>query len=193
MEKTLVILKPDAVKRGIIGEIISRFEKVGLKIVGVKMLTADQTLLDKHYPKERQEWVKSLGEKTIQGYISVGEDPKKKFGHDDPALIGETVRTWLVKFMKSGPVLAIVLEGPHAVEVVRKIVGHTMPHQSLPGTIRGDYSWESSYTANSAGRPIKNLIHASGNHEEAEHEVSLWFSDSELADYQTVHQKAMEE
>ena len=97
----------------------------------------------------------------------------------------------LVDSMRAGPVIAMVLEGPHAIEVVRKIRGHTLPQKAMPGTITGDYSFDSSYVANKANRPIKNLVHASGNVEEAEFEIGLWFSKKELFEYETIHQKHM--
>lgn len=191
MEKTLVVLKPDAIQRGLVGDILARFEKVGLKIVGSKMFVPSQELLDMHYPADREEFVTMLGARTLESYKEQGIDPVEQFGHEDPAKIGEMVRTWLTDFMQSGPVFAFVLEGPHAIEVVRKIVGSTLPQKALPGTIRGDYSFDSSFLANSASRPIKNLIHASGNLEEATLEVSLWFEDVELFDYETIHQAHM--
>ena len=190
-ERTLVVLKPDAVQRGIVGDIITRFEKVGLKIVGSKMFVPSQELLDKHYPSDRKEFVEGLGNRTLDSYREMGLNPIEQFGHDDPALIGESVRKWLTDFMRSGPVFAFVLEGPHAIEVVRKIVGSTLPQKAVPGTIRGDYSFDSSFLANSNSRPVKNLIHASGNLEEATLEIPLWFDDSEMFDYSTIHQTHM--
>ncbi|MCU0667655.1 MAG: nucleoside-diphosphate kinase [Patescibacteria group bacterium] len=191
MERTLVILKPDAVQRGIVGDVISRFEKTGLKLVGVKMITADKDTLDKHYPSDRKEFINGLGERTLQSYKEMGLKPEEQFKDVTPHAIGMLVRQWLVDFMMSGPVLAIVLEGPHAIEIVRKIVGSTLPQKAVPGTIRGDYSFDSSYLANSANRPVRNLIHASGSTEEAEFEVGLWFSESEIHEYDTVHHRHM--
>lgn len=191
MERTLVILKSDAVQRGIMGDIISRFEKVGLKVVGMKMLVPDEGLANKHYPVERREFIEGMGNKTLENYREQGRDPKAEFGHDDPHKIGLQLQKWLVEFITSGPVVAFVLEGPHAVELVRKIVGHTLPAKAQPGTIRGDYSFDSSALANDNKRPIRNLIHASGNVEEAEFEVQLWFNPDELFEYDTVHQRHM--
>lgn len=192
MERTLVVLKPDAVQRGIVGEIITRFERVGLKIVASKLFIPSRELLDRHYPSDRKEFVEGLGSRTLESYKEMGLDPIEQFGNEDAARIGEQVRTWLTDFMSSGPVFAFALEGPHAIEVVRKIVGSTLPQKAQPGTIRGDYSFDSSYLANSASRPIKNLIHASGNQEEATFELDLWFSDDEIAEYDTIHQKSMQ-
>jgi nucleoside-diphosphate kinase len=191
MERTLIVLKPDAVQRGIIGDIINRFEKVGLKIIGAKMFIPSKDLLNKHYPVDREEFITGLGNKTLENYKEQGINPREHFGHDDPHKIGLVVQKWLVDFMVSAPVFAMVLEGPHAIEVVRKIRGHTLPLKAMPGTITGDYSFDSSATANSALRPIRNLVHASGNKEEAEFEINLWFSKKELFDYETIHQKNM--
>jgi nucleoside-diphosphate kinase len=183
MEKTLVVLKPDAVKRGLIGEIIKRFENVGLTIVAVKLLTAKKDLVEKHYPNDREELWLGIGQKTLDNYKDLDMDPKDSLGTDDPKEIGKMVRVWLMDYIMEGPVLAIVLSGPHAVELVRKLTGHTLPLVSLPGTIRGDFSFDSSYLANSSKRPIKNLIHASGNKEEAEYEIPLWFTKEEIHEY----------
>jgi nucleoside-diphosphate kinase len=193
MERTLVLLKPDAVQRGIVGDIISRFEKVGLKIVAAKMVLADKTVLDQHYPAERKEFLEGLGKNTLRSYEEMGLKPEEQFTDIDPAKIGAQVRKWLVDFMVSGPVFAMVLEGPHAIEIVRKLVGTTLPQKSAPGTIRGDYSFDSSYLANTNKRPIRNLIHASGNIDEATVEIALWFTDEEIHTYETIHQRHMAE
>ncbi len=191
IERTLVILKPDAIQRGIMGDIINRFEKRGLKIIGAKMFKPSVDILDKHYPSDREEFVAGIGQRTIDGYKEQGIDVVEKFGAEDPVKIGGEVRQWLVDFMSSGPVFAMVVEGPNAIQVVRKIRGNTEPMRADLGTITGDYSFDSSAFANAQGRPIKNLVHASGNTEEAEFEVGLWFSESELFDYDTTHQGAM--
>ncbi len=190
-ERTFIIIKPDAVQRGIVGDIISRFEKVGLKIAGAKFLSVPEELANKHYPKDREELLVGMGNKTLENYKEQGLDPMKELGTNDPAKIGAEIQKWAVEFITSSPVLAIVLEGPHAIEVVRKITGFTLPSKADPGTIRGDYSFDSSVYANTAKRPIRNLIHASGNAEEAEFEVNLWFNKDELYDYDTIHNKHM--
>jgi nucleoside-diphosphate kinase len=186
-----VIIKPDAVQRGIIGDIITRFERVGLKIAGAKMIVPEDDRLAKHYPEDRREFIEGMGNKTLNNYKELGMDVKEFFGVDDPFEIGQQVRKWLIDFMKSGPVIAVVLEGPHSIEVVRKICGFTLPTGAAPGTIRGDYSFDSSALANSGKRTIRNLVHASGNSEEAEHEIPIWFDNDELHSYETVHQKHM--
>lgn len=191
MEKTLVVLKPDAVKRAMIGEIIKRFENVGLKIVASKMLVVKDDLATKHYPAGREEFITGMGKKTLENYEQMGVNPKEELGTKDPHKIGLTIRGWLVKYITSGPVLALVFEGPHAVELVRKIVGHTLPLKSAPGTIRGDLAFDSSYLANSGKRAIKNLVHASGSVEEAKFEISLWFKDEEICSYKRVDEDVM--
>jgi nucleoside-diphosphate kinase len=191
MERTLVVLKPDAIQRGLAGEIIGRFEKIGLKIIGAKMFQPDKDLGNKHYPKERREWVEGLGNNTLRSYKEQGLDVNKQFGSEDAYKIGLAVHKWLVDFISSGPVLALVLEGPHAIGVTRKIIGATTPESAQPGTIRGDYSFDSPAAANAGQRPIRNLVHASGNKEEADFEIDLWFKSGELFDYEAIHQEHM--
>lgn len=191
MEQTLIVLKPDAVVRGLIGEVIARFEKVGLKIVAGRFLHVSRELAEKHYPVSREEWVKAMGEKTLENYQKFGADPVKELGTGDTLEIGKMIRGWLIDYITSGPVLAFVLEGPHAVELVRKICGHTLPLIAASGSIRGDLAYDSSLLANSAKRAIKNLIHASGSQEEAQYEIPLWFSSSEIYSYERVDEKAM--
>lgn len=191
MDQTLIVLKPDAVARGLTGEILARFEKVGLKLVASKMVKVSKDLADKHYPGSRTEWLKLIGEKTLENYKELEVDAKKMLGTDDSLKIGEMVRVWLLDYIASGPVFAAILEGPHAVELVRKMAGHTLPSVSAPGTIRGDYSFDSSYLANTGKRAIKNLIHASGNKEEAEYEIPLWFTKAEIVGYKRTDEDAM--
>lgn len=191
MEQTLVLFKPDSVSRGLVGQIMSRFERVGLKIVGMKMMMVSRELADKHYPASRTDFINGMGGKTLENYRDLGIDPLKEFGSDDPHEIGLKIREWLVDMITAGPVIAMVLQGPHAVELVRKMVGHTLPLLSAPGTIRGDYSYDSSYLANTGRRPIKNLLHASGNKEEALFEVGLWFPREEIMTYQRVEEDVM--
>lgn len=190
-EKTLVVIKPDAMQRGIMGEIISRYEKVGLKIIGAKMIKVPKELADKHYPKGREEFIVGMGQKTLNSYKEQGLDPVEELGTDDPKEIGLKIQGWLVEFISESPVMALVLEGPHAIDVVRKITGFTLPAKADPGTIRGDFSFDSSAYANTAKRPIRNLIHASGDAEEAEFEINLWFSPDELYEYDAIHHKHM--
>jgi len=157
IQQTLVLVKPDGVMRGLIGECVSRFEKRGLKIVAMKMLHADDKLLLEHY----------------------GEDIAKRHG--------EHVRKVLIDFIKMGPVVAMVLEGIHAVEAVRKICGSTYPGDAMPGTIRGDFAHASKEYCKAVNKGY-NVVHASGSIEEAEKEISLWFKKDEINNYKLVHE-----
>ena len=190
-QQTLIVLKPDAVARGLVGEILHRFERVGLKIIAAKMVKVDRGLANKHYPEDRVEFIKGMGEKTLENYRGLGKSAVEEFGHEDPEKIGKIIRGWLVEMISSGPVFACVLEGPHAVELVRKMCGRTLPFKAIPGTIRADYSYDSAAVANLSKRPIKNLIHASGTLDEAQYEVALWFSESELYSYKRTDEEVM--
>ncbi|PIN93994.1 nucleoside-diphosphate kinase [Candidatus Pacearchaeota archaeon CG10_big_fil_rev_8_21_14_0_10_31_24] len=179
MEKTFIIVKHDAVQRGLIGTIISRFENIGLKILAMRMLQADDEKAKAHYPLD-EEWAKQIYEKTKKGYEKDG----KPFTYKDHIHIGETIQSWLRNFLKEGPVIAIVLEGPHAVELARKIVGSTEPRQALPGTIRGDFASIESYAlADEKKRVLRNLVHASDTPQNAEREINVWFTKEELHVY----------
>ena len=191
MEQTLIVIKSDGVARGLVGEILSRFERVGLKIVASKMLLVNKEMANKHYPLSRVSFIVGMGKKTLENYQALGVDAKKELGTDDPAEIGKIIQGWLVGYITGEPVIAFILEGPHAVELVRKICGHTLPLLSPPGTIRGDLAFDSSYLANTAKRAIKNLIHSSGSLEEARYEIPLWFSKNEIHSYERVEEKVM--
>jgi nucleoside-diphosphate kinase len=191
MERTLVILKPDAVQRGLVGEIIGRFEKAGLKMIAAKMVEPSQEIADKHYPKDRKEFIEGMAHKTLANYKEMGVDAKSEFGTDNPYELGLKIQKWLVDFLTSGPVITMVLEGPHAIELVRKICGNTLPIKANPGTVRGDFSFDSSVLANVGKRSIRNLVHASGDSKEADFEINLWFTDEELHSYDSIHQKHM--
>lgn len=159
MQKTLIIFKPDAVMRGIVGEILTRFERVGLKIVAAKMLQPDY----EHY---------------YEHYEGIGTLKTRK---------GEEIFETQMREMQQGPVIAMVLEGVGAVEQVRKMVGPTEPKSAAPGTIRGDYAHMTYGHASSAERGVPNVLHASADADEAEKEVAHWFSESEIVDYDNVH------
>lgn len=189
-EKTLILIKPDGVKRGLTGEIIRRIEQRGLKIIALKMFWATKEDLAKHYPKSA-EYCRSLGEKTLATYAKHGLDPQKEMGMDDPVKIGESVHGWLVDFMTSGPLVKIVVQGLHAVEMVRKLVGATMPSQAEMGTVRGDFSVDSAALANSQKRAVRNLVHASGTIAEAEQEIALWFKPEEIHEYKRAEEDIM--
>jgi nucleoside-diphosphate kinase len=180
-------MKPDAVKRGIVGEILHRFERAGLKIVGMKLVSVTDELAEKHYLTNDTQVV-GMGNKTLADCEKFGIDPLKAMGTNDPRKVGEMIWKWNLTFLKSGPVLAIVLEGAHAVENIRMMVGPTLPSIALPGTIRGDFALDSAISANARNRAIYNLVHASGTVDEAEREINLWFKPEELLSYRRVHE-----
>jgi nucleoside-diphosphate kinase len=159
IEKTLIILKPDTVARGLVGEVLRRFERTGLKLVGMKFLLPDMSRLESHYE-------------------GIGKLLTRK---------GKDIYNNTVEYMCSGPVLAIVLEGVEAVEVVRKLVGSTEPKTAIPGTIRSDYSHVSYEHANESGA-VRNIVHASATKEEANLEIAIWFDEGDILDYLNVHQ-----
>jgi len=159
MERSLVLLKPDAVDRGLVGEIISRFEKTGLKIAGLKLVWPEEEHASKHYTE------------------------------DLAARRGQHVRDLMIEMLTSGPIVAVVLEGVEAVEIVRKMVGTTEPKAAAPGTIRGDYAHVSFKHADSKKIGVYNLVHASGSVEEAVSEIAVWFSPQELHEYKPGYTK----
>lgn len=184
-ERTMVFLKPDGVQRGLTGEVIRRFERAGLTVVGLKMMRASRDSLGRHYPSD-EGFLRTIGGKTLEAFQAAGLDVRKETGTDDPLAIGRQVRQWLIDFVASGPVVAFVLQGTHAVAVARKLVGDTLPYRAAPGTIRGDFSADSPAVANLQKRPVRNLVHASGSLEEAAFEIGLWFAADELHDYRRV-------
>ncbi len=158
IERTLVLIKPDGVQRAVVGRILSRFEDVGLKFSGMKMVWIDNAHAAKHY-------------------------------FDVEARRGKKVFDYNVNFLTEGPVLALVLEGIHAIEIVRKMVGSTEPKAAAPGTIRGDFAHQSYSYADANNMVIRNLIHASSSSEDAKREIELWFTSKELHAYKTVHER----
>jgi len=189
-EKTVVLLKPDAVKRGLIGDILSRFEKAGFKMIALKMVWVNENLVAKHYP-DSKDYLVTVGKKTLKSYEEYGRDPNEELGTKDAYEIGQMVRKWNIEFLSSGPVVAILLQGLHAVDAVRMIVGNTLPRFAEPGTIRGDYSLDSPILANMQKRTVKNMIHASGSVEEAKFEEELWFRQNEIHEYKRADEEIM--
>jgi len=189
-EKTVLIVKPDGVKRGLVGEIISRVEKRGLKIIALEMVQATKEQVDEHYPKDPA-WVKRLGEKTLHNYVTFGFDPKKEMGTDDAMEIGKQVRGWLIDYLTSGPMVKMVVKGIHAIDMVRKLVGKSLPTEAEMGTIRGDFSVDDATAANRDKRAIHNLVHASENAKEEEHELGFWFAAEDIYDYKRAEEDIM--
>ncbi|MDP1694519.1 MAG: nucleoside-diphosphate kinase [Candidatus Woesearchaeota archaeon] len=181
IERTLILVKHDGVVRGLIGEILKRFEHIGLKIVGLKMVKATDHIAGNHYVVT-EEWANALAEKTKKSYAEKGIEMK-----ETPKQIADRVQRMNKIFLQEGPIVAIVLEGPHAVDLGRKIVGSTEPRQALPGTIRGDFSLDSYAVSDKKKRSVRNLVHASGTPAEADREIALWFTQQELYSYTGLH------
>ncbi|OGC61123.1 hypothetical protein A3K34_00530 [candidate division WWE3 bacterium RIFOXYC1_FULL_40_10] len=186
MQRSLVLMKPDAVKRGIVGEILHRFERSGLKMIAVKLVQADENLASRHYP-DSDEWKTKVGQRTLDDCEKYGIDVMANMGTKDPLEVGGIVKKWNMEFLMSGPVLAIVFEGVNAIERVRSLVGDTVPTKASAGTIRGDFSLDSAIAANRRGRTIYNLIHASGSEDEAKDEILMWFKEEPMISYKRVH------
>ena len=185
-ERTLVLIKPDGVQRGLIGEIVKRYENVGLKLVGMKMLVPDPAYVEAHYTLD-PEWRRVTGEKTIKGYRDKGLTPPS----EDPLEITAKILGNLKKYLSSGPIVAMVWQGAHSVEIVRKLTGGTEPLTSDVGTIRGDYVLDSYQMSDPDNRAVRNLIHASGSVEEADAEIAHWFKAEELTNYRIIHEEIL--
>jgi nucleoside-diphosphate kinase len=182
-ERTLVVVKPDGVQRSLIGEIIKRYEQSGLKLVGMKMMVPTEELIEKHYLLD-PEWRIKTGLKTIESYRKKGKTPPS----EDPLKITEVILRNLKKYMTKGPVVAMVWQGMHAAGIVKKITGGTEPLTSDMGTIRGDYTIDSYEVSDVDNRAVRNLVHCSGNAQEAEQEVPLWFGSDELVEYRLINE-----
>jgi len=176
-ERSFVMVKPDGVKKGLTEEVISRLENAGLTIVEKKELLPTKDLVLQHYADDNT-WYESVGAKTIGSYKKAGLDITKVFGEEDPIVVGKTVRQWLVDYITSGPVMAMIVEGPAGmIKKIREIAGNTNPIEAEPGTLRGDYSDDSYEKANNEARSVQNIIHASESPAEAEREIKLWFGE----------------
>ena len=182
-ERTLVIIKPDGVQRSLIGEIIKRFERSGLKLAAIKMMVPTAEHVEQHYSLD-SEWRRVTGEKRINKALERGEKPPS----EDPLEITAIILNNLKKYLSSGPVVCMVWQGVHAVELVRKITGGTEPRSSDVGTIRGDYVLDSYNIADADGRAIRNLIHTSGSVDEANKEILHWFKPEEIINYRLVQE-----
>ncbi|MCK5511025.1 nucleoside-diphosphate kinase [Candidatus Parcubacteria bacterium] len=187
-EKTLVIIKPDGVQRSLIGEIIKRYERTGLKLISLKMIIPTEEQATKHYYEVGgDEWIKEVGRKASAAYEKKGEkSPYKTYSENGWAVLKANA-----KYLSSGPVVAIVWQGAGAVELVRKITGSTAPLLADVGTIRGDLTLDSFALADTDGRSVRNLIHASGTVEEAKKELKIWFKDDEILKYTHLQEKIL--
>ena len=175
-QRTFVMIKPDGVKRGLIGEIISTFERANLQITRLEMRHPEQSVAQKHYPST-DEWFRTAGQKALRGYKEAGLDAIDDLGTNDPVAIGQTIKNRLVEFLCSGDVVIMVVEGNLAISNVRRLCGNTLPTEADPASIRGRYSVDSPDQSFAEKRPVLNLVHASGSRTEAEFEIGLWFSE----------------
>ncbi|MBI4427433.1 MAG: nucleoside-diphosphate kinase [Candidatus Magasanikbacteria bacterium] len=185
-EKSLVIIKPDGIQRSLIGEVIKRFESIGLKLIALKMIVPTPEQVEQHYTLDSN-WRKVTGEKTIKGYKDKGLTPPT----ENPFEITDKLLINLKKYLSCGPVVAMVWEGAHAVKIIRKLVGGTEPLTSDVGSIRGDYVLDSYEMSDVDDRAIRNLIHASGSVPEAEMEIKHWFAPEELISYRLVQEEIL--
>lgn len=189
-QRALLIIKPDAVERGLSGTITKRFESVGLTIIGLKFQKADSVTVIAHYPST-DVWFEKVGQRTLKNCAAKGVDPKVVFKTDDAVSIGKQVKQWLISYFQESPVLIMAVEGYECIEIIRKLSGNTIPVLAAPGTIRGDFSHDSIDLANEAMRPLRNAIHASDAIEDGEKEVALWFKPEELFSYERADEKIM--
>jgi nucleoside-diphosphate kinase len=185
-ERTFVIIKPDGIQRTLMGEIIGRYERIGLKLVALKMLVPTADMVSRHYTLDPA-WLEGVGKKSIKGFLDKGLTPPT----DDPVALAQSVLGRLVKYLTSGPVIAMVWQGSHAVKIVRKITGGTEPLTSDMGTIRGDFVLDSYQSSEIDDRSIRNLVHASGSVAEAEDEIAHWFKTEDIVDYNLVSDQVL--
>lgn len=175
IEKTFVMIKPDGVKRGLVGDIFSRFERVGLKLVAARMIMATEEQAKNNYPGTK-DWLIGMGDKTLSNYASNLDLLQEDLGTTDPLAIGKKIYKALVSYLTESPVIISVWEGNHAVKVVEKIVGKTDPTQADIGTLRGDYGFDTPQFAVKSGRIVfRNMIHRSDSVHEAQREIEHWF------------------
>jgi nucleoside-diphosphate kinase len=183
-ERSLVIIKPDGVQRSLVGEIVKRYERSGLKLIAMKMVVPTPEKAKEHYMIGGEEWLETVGKKAAAAYERKGEkSPYKTYRENGMAILEANS-----KYLSAGPVVAMVWEGSEAIGIIRKITGGTEPLGSDVGTIRGDYTIDSYGLADADSRSIRNLIHASGEVEEAKMEIPIWFSEDELINYRHVHE-----
>jgi nucleoside-diphosphate kinase len=184
-ERSLVLLKPDTVQRSLVGELIKRFEQTGLKIVAMKMMVPTEAQLLEHYNKD-DAWYERKGKGVVEELTSLGKTIDK-----EPIEYGKDIIRTIVRYMTAAPVVGLIFEGNKAVSVVTKIVGTTEPATSDVGTIRGDYTVDSYGHATFENRAVRNLVHQSESPEEAEREIKIWFTDSEVMQYVTAQERIL--
>lgn len=187
-QRTFVMIKPDGVQRNLIGEVISRFERAGLKLVALKMIVPDRDRLSRHYSKT-DEWYESKGQKIVENIIKRGDEPVK------PAIeYGRDIVRALLDYMSAGPAILMIWEGNKSMAVVKKLVGGTEPTTSDVGTIRGDYTLDSYEKANEDDRAVRNLMHCTDpadGEDEAMREINIWFEESEIVNYRHIQEAVL--
>lgn len=183
IERTLIIIKPDAVKRGLVGKIVETFENVGLKLMAAKMLKPSADVIKNHYPGT-PEWIREMGEKTLASFKQSGISVMKTFKTEDPNKLGSFVYKRLIKYWMEGPIIVMVWQGPSAVPVARKLRGHTIPALAIPGTLLAQFSFDSSPLSATLDRVVKTFIHVSGSTDEAEREINYWFPKIKFKSYE---------
>ncbi|MBI5122599.1 nucleoside-diphosphate kinase [Candidatus Roizmanbacteria bacterium] len=183
IEQTLIIIKPDAVKRGLVGKIMETFENVGLKLMTAKMLRPDKEVIKNHYPGT-VEWIREMGEKTLTSFKQSGSSVIETFKTEDPNKLGQFVYERLIKYWMEGPIIVMVWQGPNAITVARKLRGHTIPALATPGTLHAQFSFDSSPLSSSLDRVVKTFIHASGSTDEAKREIAYWFGKQDFISYE---------
>lgn len=184
-ERSLVLIKPDGVQRSLVGEIIKRIERTGLKFTAFKLLIPNRDQLVRHYNKQ-EEWFKSKGERVVADRKAHGLPVEK-----EAIEYGKEIIDLIVNFMTAGPVLAFVVQGNEAVAVVKKLTGATEPKTSDVGTIRGDYTVDSYDHSSVQNRAVRNLLHCSESPEEAEREIAVWFTPAEIVNYKHLQEKML--
>lgn len=180
-ERSLVLIKPDGIQRSLIGEITKRYERTGLKLIGLKFFIPAKEQVKRHYLIDK-DWLTNVGEKSIKAYQSKGIKPP----YNNPKKVGLAVLNRNINFITAGPIIAMIWQGNEAVGVIRKVTGATEPLSSDVGTIRGDFTIDSYSLADTDDRAIRNLVHASGSAEEAEKEIKIWFNHKEIVKYRLI-------
>ncbi len=173
-ERTILIIKPDGVEKGLEKEIIPRIERTGLKIIKTKKIRASREQIERLYPETNEQLV-GMGNKSLKSYEEAGLDPVVQLGTDDPFLIGKMIRRWNIEYMTRGEIVTLLLEGEDAITKTRNLVGDTIPLNADRGTIRGDFSNDSALKANSEKRAIRNVVHATTSPQAYEFEEKIWF------------------
>lgn len=189
IEKSFVMIKPDAISRGIVGRIFQRFEEMGLKLTASRMIRATKEQAAKHYPVNDKKWVLNLGQKTLQNYSGDIKSVKRDLGTSDEYEIGKRVYDEMIAYITGGPVIISVWEGNHAIERIRKLIGSTVPTFAEVGSIRGSFAFDSPILASKSGRiTFKTLLHASDSNEEAKREIEIWFGNKfkDLSNYERI-------